>query len=48
MDEPKVPIKVTDNTYNPKRCPSKHARAYQTSFGGKYCPDCGHNIKNNE
>lgn len=30
---------------SPKKCPTKHARAYKTSFGQKFCPDCGHNVE---
>lgn len=26
------------------KCKTKHARAYQTSFGKIYCPDCGRNV----
>lgn len=34
-----------ERSINPKKCPTKHKRAYKTSFGAYFCPDCGYNIK---
>lgn len=36
---------IIESPVRKERCPSKHNRAYKTTFGKMYCPDCNHDIE---
>lgn len=43
---PTEKVTMRESVRKPNLCPTKHRRAYKTSFGNKlYCPDCGHNVE---